>query len=215
MCVCWGWGVGERGGEEGAPGAGANGSVATNASCPRLHAAASASAALACGLPACAFEAMGVKGADRLANCFRAASCGPSAPVENNNPIVPPALLCPGLQGLAYLHDQGVVHRDIKGANILTTKEGLVKLADFGVAAKVRRASMRAPAGAAAVPRGPSCARQTRAALCGACRRGQVAPVSPAAWRHSRRVHVSASWHPAVRLSEVQGEGTGSSNHYQ
>ncbi|GAA6014456.1 hypothetical protein JCM11491_007060 [Sporobolomyces phaffii] len=41
------------------------------------------------------------------------------------------------LQGLLYLHDQGVIHRDIKGSNILATKEGTIKLADFGVATRV------------------------------------------------------------------------------
>ncbi|KAI9293815.1 kinase-like protein [Neoconidiobolus thromboides FSU 785] len=37
------------------------------------------------------------------------------------------------LEGLIYLHAKDVVHCDLKAANILTTKDGKVKLTDFGV----------------------------------------------------------------------------------
>jgi serine/threonine-protein kinase len=37
--------------------------------------------------------------------------------------------------GLKYAHDHGIVHRDIKPGNILISKKGAIKLADFGIAA--------------------------------------------------------------------------------
>ncbi|CAI0559898.1 unnamed protein product [Linum tenue] len=41
------------------------------------------------------------------------------------------------LLGLAYLHNNGIMHRDIKGANILVDNKGCIKLADFGASKKV------------------------------------------------------------------------------
>jgi serine/threonine-protein kinase len=52
-------------------------------------------------------------------------------------PIPPPqvfAVLHGVLQALDYAHRQGVVHRDMKPENVLISDEGMVKVADFGIA---------------------------------------------------------------------------------
>jgi serine/threonine protein kinase len=43
-------------------------------------------------------------------------------------------ILCQICSGVQAIHDAGIVHRDLKPENILLTKDGVVKIADFGIA---------------------------------------------------------------------------------
>lgn len=56
------------------------------------------------------------------------------------------------LSALAYAHAQGIVHRDVKGGNIMVDREGRVLVADFGIARAMEDASLTATGSVVGTP---------------------------------------------------------------
>ena len=72
--------------------------------------------------------------------------------LDRGDPLTPSQTLVVGLdaaRALAHAHQRGLVHRDVKPANLLFDEDGRLRLADFGLARALAEASWTEPTGIA------------------------------------------------------------------
>ncbi|RMH87338.1 MAG: serine/threonine protein kinase [Calditrichaeota bacterium] len=75
--------------------------------------------------------------------------------IEKYHPLPPDLVLYISreiLKGLAYAHSKGIIHRDIKPGNILISRDGVVKISDFGLARTTDLPALTAQGGTVGTP---------------------------------------------------------------
>lgn len=100
------------------------------------------------------------------------------------------------LEGLAYLHSRNIIHRDIKGANVLVDHLGAVKISDFGVSKQTTSniANSSAPESSTA----PSNSHSRRASI-----QGSVFWMAPEVVRQSGQSIKSDIWSVGCLIVEM------------
>lgn len=100
------------------------------------------------------------------------------------------------LDGLSYLHSRNIIHRDIKGANILVDNRGAVKISDFGVS-KQTTSGLQNPS-LASGPVGPLGPAGTRTSL-----QGSVFWMAPEVVRQTGQSIKSDIWSVGCLIVEM------------
>lgn len=83
---------------------------------------------------------------------------------------------------LSRAHDRGIVHRDLKGSNIVASPEGLVKVLDFGLAKRVGASILDAPTMTFSMPHGASSVSGTLPYMAPEILRGEPADARSDLW---------------------------------